>query len=614
MPLRLLAFLVALTPAVAAAAPPIGLAVDLSEAPRRIVHVREVIPARPGPLALAYPKWIPGQHSPSGPIVDVAGLRITAGGKPLAWQRDPVELHLVRCEVPAGATAVEVAFDYLARTPAEGLAVTSAKLIALEWNLVVIYPHGPGAEALRFAPRVRLPAGWKLGTALETARAAGAEVAFRAVPLETLLDSPVLAGAHFATIPLDADHVVHLAADSPAALEVPPATVAGWKRLVREAQALFGVRPYRRYCFLLALSDAVYEGGLEHLESSNNRAPERALVEDEMRAAWSTLLPHEYVHSWNGKFRRPRSLTPPGYLEPMHGDLLWVYEGLTSYLGFVLAARSGLLPPEWVHDNLARTAAWTANRAGREWRPLGDAAVAAQVLYGAPQGWASWRRASKDFYFEGVLLWLEVDARIRRETNGARSIDDFCRRFHGATRPGARVHTYAYDDVLAALDEVAPGDWRAFFAARVTSVAARPPDGLAAAGWRLGANDRPNRLLAENEREDGILALAITPLGLFVKADGTVTDVVPGLPAARGGLAPGMKLLGVDGRLWSKPALRDALRARGRRPGAIELLAANVEQYQVLRVTPRGGESYPHLERLPARPDLLGAILSPRAK
>jgi predicted metalloprotease with PDZ domain len=408
---------------------------------------------------------------------------------------------------------------------------------------------------------------------------------------------------------------VHLAADSPAALEVPPATVAAWRRLLREAEALFGARHYRRYHFLLALSDAVYPGGLEHHESSNNRAPERMLIDDDTRAAWSGLLPHEYVHSWNGKHRRPRSLTPPGYLEPMHGDLLWVYEGLTSYYGLVLATRSGLLPPGWIHDRFARTAAGLVDRAGRQWRPLADTAVAAHLLYAAPAGWSSWRRGSSDFYLEGALLWLEADVRIRRATNGARSLDDFARRFLGAAGAGTRVATYAYDDVAQALGEVAPLDWRGFFAARVSGVAPRPPlGGLEDGGWKLVYTATRNKMLAQEEREAGALALALHPLGLVVKPSGVVLDVIPGLPAARAGLAPGMKLLGLDGRLFSPDLLRDALRARERRPGPIELLAVNVDSYRLYRVSPRSGERYPHLERDAAKPDLLGAIMAPRAQ
>ena len=424
--------------AAAAPAPGMTLEVDLREAPRRIFHVHETLRVPPGPLTLAYPKWIPGTHLPGGPAVNVAGLRITAGGKPLAWSRDPVELHLVRCEVPRGAATVEISFDYLSPVVLEGYsdsASTSARLVVLEWNLTVLYPHGVASRDLQVQPSLRIPAGWHHATALEVARRVAGVLDFKPVSLETLVDSPVLAGAHLRTVTLDATHTLAIAADSPAALEAPAATLAAVRKLVAEAGALFGARHYRRYTFLLALSDVVAHFGLEHHESSDNRTPERMLVDDDQRLDWATLLSHEYAHSWNGKHRRPAGLHRRDYIEPQRTELLWVYEGLTSYLGYVLAARSGLLDAESAREDLAFTVAWLDTRPGRHWRPLGDTATAAPHLYSAAGEWSSWRRGV-DFYPEGVTLWLEVDALIRTKTHGARSLDDFCRSFFGGT--GAR--------------------------------------------------------------------------------------------------------------------------------------------------------------------------------
>lgn len=601
----------------AAAAPAgISLEVNLREAPRRIFHVRETLRVPPGPLALAYPKWIPGTHAPGGPAVNVAGLRITAGGKPLAWTRHPVELHLVRCVVPRGAAAIEVTFDYLSPVAGDGFtdaASTSARLAVLQWNLVVLYPHGVPARDLQVQASLRLPAGWQHATALETAKRVAGVLDFKPVSLETLVDSPVLAGAHFRTVALDSTHTLAMAADSPAALDAPAATLAGLRKLVAEAGALFGVRHYRRYTFLLALSDAVAHFGLEHHESSDNRAPERMLLDDDHRFNWM-ILPHEYAHSWNGKHRRPIGLTRQDFIEPHQTELLWVYEGLTTYLGRVLNARSGLVDPELAREELAFTIAWLVNRPGRQWRPLGDTATAAPHLYSAAGEWASWRRGV-DFYDEGSTLWFEVDALMRTRSGGARSLDDFCRAFFGGAGGAPSVRPYTFDELVRALNEVVPHDWRGFFAARVQAVSPRAPlETAAALGWRLTYDASPNRALGAYERSDETVLFPIFSLGLRLKKDGTVADVLPGSPAARAGVGPGMKLVGVDGRKYSATVLHDALKAGAAARRPLDLLLENGDFIRTHRVDWRGGERQPHLVRDAAKPDLLSAILSPRTR
>jgi predicted metalloprotease with PDZ domain len=601
-------------PAAAAPAPAMALEVDLREAPRRIFHVRETLRVPPGPLTLAYPKWIPGTHRADGPAANVAGLRITAGGKPLAWSRDPVELHLVRCAVPRGAGAVEIAFDYLSPVALEGFteaATTSARLAVLEWNLTVLYPHGASARELQVQPSLRLPAGWQHASALEVAKRVAGVLDFKPVSLETLVDSPVLAGAHLRSVTLDGTHTLAMAADSPAALDAPAARLAAVRKLVAEAGALFGVRHYRHYTFLLALSELVGHTGLEHHESTNIRGPERMLVDDDQHLDWATIMPHEYAHSWNGKHRRPAGLHRRDYVEPQHTQLLWVYEGLTSYLGYVLAARSGLFEPEAAREDLAFTVGWLMSRPGRQWRPLGDTATAAPHLYSVGSEWSSWRRGV-DFYPEGVTLWLEVDALIRTKTRGARSLDDFCRAFFGGAGGAPSVRPFVLDDLLRALGEVAPHDWRAFFAARVDAVSPRAPlDAVAAVGWKLEYPTRLNKTLGAYERAEEVVYFPWFSLGLRLKKDGYVADVAPGTPAAKAGVGPGMKLVAVDGRKYSATVLRDALRtnAAARRP--IELLLENGEFYRTHTVDWRGGDRQPHLVRDAAKPDLLSAILKP---
>ena len=593
------------------------LSVDASDAPRRILHAHLTLPARPGPLTLRYPKWIPGEHGPTGPLADVAGLVIRSGGKTLAWRRDDVDLYAVHTTVPSGASNVEVTFDYLAPADRGGYSAggsTSAQLLALEWNLVVMYPDNIGQSDLLITPKLTLPHGWKWGSALEAAAAHGDSVTFKPVSLEMLVDSPVIAGAYFRSFPLgpggkEPPHELDVVADSEAALQVEPATLHALERLVVEAGALFGARHYHRYHFLLTLSDKVAHFGLEHHQSSDNRTRERTLIDPEARNLAASLLPHEFVHSWNGKFRRPAGLATGGFDKPMKGDLLWVYEGLTSYLAWVLAGRSGLETPAWSHDELAAIAESMETRAGRRWRPLEDTAIAAQVIHG--RSWMSWRR-SLDYDPEGVLIWLDVDATIRQRSGGAKSLDDFCRAFFGGPNRGPEVKPYTFDDVVAALDGVVANDWRAFLNARVEAVTPHAPlGGLTTSGWRLGYSARPNERLKAIGKEDKTETLNDS-LGFTMKQDGEVVDVIPGTPAYKAGLGPGMKIVGVDGRKLEHETLSDALKLGKGKRAPLELLVLNADYYKTLKVDYHGGLRQPHLERESGKADLLEAITRPR--
>lgn len=602
---------------------PVTIAVDATEAPRHIFHVRETIPAAPGPLTLAYPKWIPGEHSAAGPVTDFVGLKITAGGKPVRWRRVPTEMWNVTCDVPAGAGAVDVAFDYT--PPLHAWTTATDQLLVANWWPLLVYPVGPDDNATVFTPSLRLPAGWKFGTALPVERTNGDTVVFRPVSLVMLIDAPVLAGAHFKTIELTPGqtpaHYLHLAADSEAALAIPDDDVAHYRRLVAEAYALFGARHYRDYHFLLTLSDHVPSNGLEHHEASDNRGLERSFLDDGPRKILGTLLSHEYVHSWNGKYRRPKGLVSgvsADYQEPVDSRLLWVYEGLTEYYGDVLGARSGLRSPELYRENLALAAASMDYQKGREWRPLEDTATAAQLLYDARADWADWRRGV-DFYTESELVWLDADVLIREKTGGKKSLDDFVRAFHGAPGGGPEVRTYEYADVVAALQSVLPYDWNGFFETRIRSVAPRAPlSGIENGGWRLAYNDVEPDLTEASEAETKVYdfwySLGIMVDGEGGKSDaegGTIRDVVPGLPAAAAGIAPGMRLVAVNGRRYSERVLRDALRAARDGKAPIELLVENVEMFRTYRVDYHGGERYPHLVRDESKTDWVSAIGKP---
>jgi len=620
MPTQLRVLLLTLVAAVltwnVAAAQPLTLEVDATDAPRLVLHARMSIPATPGPLTLLYPQWIPGEHAPTGPLANLVGLELSAGGQTLEWRRDPIEMTAIHCTVPAGATAVEAKADFL--YPGQGGTFTGGPsatdaLAILNWNQVVMYPSGRPANEIMVAPTLRLPAGWSFATALESERK-GDTARFATVPLNTLIDSPVLLGAHFEIFDLGlhggAAHRLAIAADSDGALAAPKDFADGYRRLIEEAQTLFAGRHYRAYTWLLALSDHVQHFGLEHHESSDNRREEQTLTQDGLRRTLPALLAHEYAHSWNGKYRRPAGLLSPDYQKPMAGELLWVYEGLTEYAGLLLPTRAGLWTPEYYREQVALIAARLDREAGRSWRPLGDTADAAPVLYSAPREWRSWRRGT-DFYEESLLLWLEVDTTLRRASGDKISLDDFCHAFHGGSGPPA-VAPYNLGDVVAALGALVPHDWGAFFHDRVQRVQPHAPlAGLEASGWRLVYTDQPNQALTEQEARlefhDWTFAL-----GLLVNKDGKVLDTTDG-PAARAGIVPGMKLLAVGGRVFKPWAVNAALDAAkvSRRP--IEVIAQFGEAVKTLQVEAYDGPRYPHLERIAGTPDLLAQILAPHA-
>jgi predicted metalloprotease with PDZ domain len=626
-----LAALFLLPIATAAADRPIVLTVDATEAPRKLLHARLVIPAAPGPLTLYYPKWIPGEHSPSGPINDLSGLKLSAGGKSLAWRRDDVDLYAFHCEVPEGADAVEVSLDYLGSTAKEGYtsgASMTARLAILNWNWVVVYPKDRPVSELQVRAGLTVPPNWKIGTVLPVETTKDSVTEFKPVSLETLVDSPVVCAAHLKEVPLGEKegrpHFLVLACDSAVGLELSDELKGHYERLVAEAGALFGARHYRSYRFLVTMSDHIRSDGIEHHECSDNRLPERFLVDDSYRKHWyAWLLAHEYVHSWNGKYRSPAGLVSgvtADYQEPINSDLLWVYEGLTEYYGDVLGGRSGLRTPELYRENLALLGAAMDHQAGRSWRPLVDTATAAQLLYFARPEWADLRRGV-DYYPESELIWLEADTVIRQKSRGKKSLDDFVRAFHGAPGGGPAVKTYAFEDVVAALNGVAPHDWAGFLRERIWKVAPRAPlTGIENGGWRLVYNDVKPELTKAVEETAKLYDFWYS-LGILVQGDGPsgggddgiVRDVIPGMPAAAAGVGPGMRLVAVNGRRYSEKVLRDALRAARGGKEPIELLVENVEIYKTCSVEYHGGERYPHLERDAARPDVLSVIGQPRA-
>ena len=601
----------------AATPPTVTISVDATAAPRKIFHASLKIPATPGDLTLYYPKWIPGEHAPDGPVVDLAGLKFSAAGKTLKWRRDLLDGFTLHVDVPAGVTEVDAELDYLSPATLEsGFSAGSSatdKLAVVSWNQVLLYPKGYKSDDINYTASLKLPEGWKFGTPLPITNQSGNEIHFATVSLTTLVDSPVITGEFLKVVPLaqDPPTEMDIAADSAAALDAPQETWDHYKSLVDQAQKLFGAHHYRDYHFLYTLSDHVAHFGLEHHESDDSRVDERSLVDDTARKLSAGLLPHEYAHSWNGKFRRPYDLATPDYQQPMQDDLLWVYEGLTNYLGFLLTARSGLLTDAQDRDDLAVTAAQLDHLPGRQWRNLQDTADAAPQLYFSPEAWHSWRR-STDFYNEDTLNWLWVDVIIRQQSKGKKSIDDFCHLFHGAPSTGPALKTYTFDDVVNALNQVAPYDWRGFWTERLTNHGPGAPlGGIQGSGWKLTYDDTPSEMLNNSAGMFHVVPAGLA-LGLELRDDGGITDTIEGELAAKAGIGPGMKLVAVNGRRFSADVLRDAIKSAKNSTAPIELLVENTDYYKTYKLDYHGGEMYPHLVRDESKPDLLTDILKPR--
>src|ERR1700689_3674779 len=560
---------------------PIRLLVDASQAPQKILHARMEIPVSAGPMTLYYPEWIPGEHMPDGPIIQVAGMKFSGGGKAIAWRRDLVEMFSIHVDVPAEVSLLAADFDFLLSGPATGFsagASATASLDVLSWNQVLMYPKGLPAKDILFVARLRLPADWKFGTALPIAKQDGATTEFAEVPLTTLVDSPVISGRYYRALQLtpgqNPSHEIDIAADSAAALAMTPETQLQLHNLVMEAYALFGARHYRNYHFLLTLSDDVAHFGLEHHESSDDRTAERSLIDEAERIEFASLLPHEYVHSWNGKYRRPAGLATPDYQVPMKDDLLWVYEGLTEYLGEVLTARSGLQTPEQWREDFAGLVAQYENRPGRDWRPLQDTADAAPFLYDATNDWSNWRRGT-DFYEGGELLWMAGDETLRSLTKDKKSIEDFCRIFHGGASGAPDLKTYTFEDVVATLNSVAPYDWAGFLRSRLDGMATKTPDeAIEKSGWKMVYNEQPNTGWEIQEELARHAGFSLT-VGFSASDEGTVADVIHGGPAYIAGIGPGMKIVAVNGAQFSPDVMRDAIAAAKNTTARIQLIVAN---------------------------------------
>ena len=598
----------------AANAPTITLSVDASTAPRKLIHAQLRIPAAPGTLTLYYPKWIPGEHGPTGPVQDLTGLKFTASGKTLKWRRDLLDGWTFHVQVPAGVNEVTADLDYASPATLQGGfgagSAATAKLYVVNWNTLLLYPAGWATDELTYNATLKLPSGWKFGTSLPVANHAGDDIHFAPISLTMLVDGPVIAGEYLKVVPLSTEAPpaeLDVVADTPGALDAPPAVWDHFKILVAQAGILFGARHYRDYHFLLTLSDHVAHFGLEHHESNDSRVDERSLVEEEGRVLAAGLLGHEYVHSWNGKYRRPADLSTPDFEKPMQTDLLWVYEGLTSYLGDLLTARSGERTPDQARDSLALIAADIDHRSGRVWRDLQDTADGVPSMQLASRGWMDYRRPV-DYYDEDVLNWLWVDVIIRQQSKGTKSLDDFCKLFHGGQSGPPMLKTYTFDDVMNALNQVATYDWRGFWTDRLTTHGPGGPlGGVNGSGWKLIYDESPSQLTRAYEH-DGKAIDAQYSVGLFLKDNGGVRDTVEGMIGAKAGIGPGMTIIAVNGHKFSADAWHDAIAAAKTSSAPIELILENADYFRTVKLDYHGGEKYPHLVRDESKPDLLSEI------
>lgn len=596
----------------AAQALPIQAQVDATQAPRRMFQVQLNVPVAPGPLNLLYAKWLPGEHGPTGPLDGVVDLHILAGATELKWQRDPLEMYRLKVEVPPGIDHLDVKFSFVS-----GFA--SEKLGVICWNELLLYPEGKPSEEIRVQGNVRLPAGWEAVGALQTTPARG-EIHLPESDLTTLVDSPLLMGQHLTHLPLKArafpnvpalPHALHVAGERPEAVKIPPDYGQKLNRLVEETGLVFGSRHYAHYDWLISLTEVPRGfGGLEHHQSSDNVMEEDTLLDEDTRTNLCELLAHEFVHSWNGKYRRPTGLLSPDYMKPMDGSLLWVYEGLTTFWGEILPVRAGAMKPERWRETLAYVAASYEHEAGKRWRPLADTATAAQRLYDAPGAWKALRR-TVDFYSESILLWLEVDCRLRELSHDKVCLDDFCQRFYGGASGTPSVKPYQEEEVYSTLNQLVANDWRKEIRARLDASDGKYFRGaLEKSGWRLVYSDKKNPEMQSNDTHSKGGISRMMSIGFALNSGGKVRDVDEAGPSAQAGLAPGMTLVAVNGRKFTTKILDEAILAK---TAPIKLLIENGDYYREINVNWSGGPHYPHLERIPNTPDRLSEVLKGRA-
>jgi predicted metalloprotease with PDZ domain len=605
--------------------PPIQITADLSDAPRKLFHAEVDLPVMAGPLTLTTPKWIPGHHRPNGFADNIVGVVFTANGQPLAWRRDDVDLYQFHLTIPDGVTTLHAHLDCIV------LGLVTPKMAMLDWETLLLYPASTPVRDIPIQPSVIVPAGWGVGTALTPIGdgaypipTAASATRFAVTNVEQLQDSPILTGRYFHEFTLAPEispkHYVDVVSDVAVDSDLRPEFLAELANLVREADALYRSHHYNHYHFLVVLSDSITgDIGLEHGQSSEEGVTEKAFSDADHQLADADFLPHEFTHSWDGKYRRPVGLYQPDFATAQQGALLWVYEGMTEYLGNVLAARSGLKSPAQYRDVLALSAANLDYTPGREWRSTEDTAVAASILRNGNPAWSNWKRG-QDYYDEGELLWLDADTLIRKMTNNQKSLDDFQRIFLGkGGNTGPLIVTYTFDELVRDLNEVAPYDWAAFLHDRVDKINPHADlAGIERGGYKLVYADKPNtsEALIHANATPGPNATVVEAwysIGLDVGVDNNIKDVRWNGPADKAKIVPGSKIIAVNGQVFSSDVLRAAIRDAKGKSEPIRLIVQLDNFVSTADIDYHDGERYPVLQRVEGTPAYLDDITKPLA-
>jgi predicted metalloprotease with PDZ domain len=601
---------------------PIQITADLSDAPRKLYHAEVDLPVNAGPLTLTTPQWIPGTHMPAGPAQDITGVVFTVNGQPLTWRRDDVDLYQFHLTIPPGVTTLHAHLDCIVTQR------VTQKLAVLEWEKLLLYPARTPVHEIPIQPSLIVPAGWGIGTALTPigsgaypVPAAGATTHFTATSVEQLQDSPIITGQYFHEFPLAPEispkHYLDVVSDASEDSNLRVPVLAEIANLIREADKMYASHHYNQYHFLLTISDLAGFEGLEHGQSSDNGVGEKDFSDPSRQIAVSDLLSHEFTHSWNGKYRRPVGLYQPDFATPQQGALLWIYEGMTEYLGNVLAARSALKSQAEYREVLAISAANLDYTPGRDWRPTEDTAVAASILRGGNPAWSNWRRG-QDYYMEGELLWLHVDTLIRKTTNNEKSLNDFVRIFLGkGGNTGPLIVPYTFDELVADLNQVTPYDWATFLRDRVDKINPRADlAGIEQGGYKLVYHDEPSAseksLIEVFGKYIGTVDTWFS-IGVRANSDGTILDVRWNGPADKARLAPGSKIIGVNGQVFSGDLLRAAIREAKGKTDPIHLIVQSDSFLTTADIDYHDGERYPALERVAGTPAYLDDITRPLA-